>query len=323
MLYKRGRIWWVKFKVKGETIARSSGTTSKRKAAEVERELRTQIARELHYERTGKPVNYTYEEALLRWINEGAPKGMWSPARNTRPYLDHVPLHLVVPKAHEMKGDMLKRGLSPQTINRRLAVVRRILNIAYKEWEWITEPLGQKIKLLSEKGMAREFYLSQDEVETLVEAIDCQEVKKVVLLAAYTGLRKSEILGLTESNWQKPYIVLESKTKSKKARSVPVIKDLHDIVTLPFNTNVSRVRFQFERARDRIQRPELRFHDLRHTYASWLAKDPNTPLTVIRDVLGHSSLMVTSKYAHLQGQHAEMIENALKRVTKGGTEKSE
>lgn len=248
---------------------------------------------------------------------------MWSPARNTRPYLDHVPLHLVVPKAHDMKGQMLKKGLSPQTINRRLAVVRRILNIAYREWEWLSEPLGQKIQLLSEKGMARELYLSPEEVSQLVEAVEHPEAKKVVELAAYTGLRQGELLRLTKKNWKPPYIILESKTKAKKPRSVPVITDLHSIVTVPFNIGVDRLVKEFRAARERIERPDIRFHDLRHTYASWLAKDPNIPLTVIRDTLGHSNLSVTSKYAHLQGQHADLIENSLKRVTKRGTDENE
>jgi len=311
MLYKRGKTWWIKFKSQGETIYRSSGTTSKRKAAEVERELRRDIAHDLHLQRTGKPTVRTYEEALLRWINEGAPKGMWSPARNTRPYLDDVPLHLVVPAAHAMKGDMLKNGLNPQTINRRLAVVRRLLNVAYKEWEWIDQPLGQKIKLLSEKGMAREFYLTKDEVDRLLAEMTNPEAKKVTLLAAFTGLRRGELLGLQLENWEAPYITLSSKTKSKRPRTVPVMGELHHLVTPPFNVTDWELRKDFEQAREAIERPEIRFHDLRHTYASWLAKK-NVPLTVIRDLLGHCNLSVTSRYAHLQGQHADLIEKALK-----------
>lgn len=313
MLYKRGNIWWVKFKAGGQVIQRSTGSTGKRKAEEVERALRLQVAKELHAQRTGKPVTRTYEEALLKWIENGAPKSMWSHARNTRPYLDSLPLHLVVPAAHNMKQSMLTDGLSPQTINRRLAVVRRILNIAFKEWEWISEPLGMKIKLLSEKSMSREFYLSQAEVDTLIAAIKNETARAVILLAAYTGLRRGELLRLSPGHWQPPYIVLTSKTKGGKPRAVPVIEDLHPLVHLPFEITEWQLRKEFEQARDAIGRPEIRFHDLRHTYASWLAKDPSIALSTIRDILGHSSLSVTSKYAHLRSDTIDIVSGVLSR----------
>lgn len=313
MLYKRGNIWWVKFRIKGNLVQRSARTASKREAAKVERDLRDQAARELHSQRTGKVANKTYSDAIVKWVHEGGPKSMHSHARNTRPYLDDTPLHLVVPKAHAMKGDMLRRGLSPQTINRRLAVVRRVLNVAYKEWDWLSEPLGQKIKLLSEKGMSREFYLTQEEVDLLISHVTNAEAAKVIKLAAYTGLRKTELLSLTPDQWQPPYLILNNKTKSKKGRPVPVIDDIQDLVTLPFTCSYHDVRRAFELAREAIERPDIRFHDMRHSYASWLAKNPNVPFAAIRDLLGHSSLTVTSKYAHLRGSTFDVVTDALKK----------
>lgn len=313
MLKKRGEIWHVKFKAGGQVIQRSAGTTSKRKAQEFERELRNEVARQLHAGRTGLPVAYLYRDALLRWIEEGAPQSMMSHARNTRPYLDDVPLHLIVPAASVMRAKMLKRKLSPQTINRRLAVVRRILNVAYRQWDWISEPLGMKIDLLSEKGYEREVYLTRAEVDALLSHVENETAKKVILIAAYTGLRKSEILKLQASNWKPPYLVLSNDTKSKKARSLPVVEVLHPLMTPPFEISPYELRKAFEGARDAMQRPDIRFHDLRHTFASWLAKDPSIPLTVIRDTLGHSSILVTNKYIHLRNQNFELINEALKK----------
>lgn len=237
---------------------------------------------------------------------------MWSHARNTRPYLDAVPLSQIIPATYQMKDDMLQRGLSPQTINRRLAVVRRVLNVAYRQWDWIREPLGQKIQMLSEKGLAREIYLSKAAVRELIGAIPHETARNVTLLAAYTGLRQGELLKLEPGNWQPPFLILSSKTKAKKPRTVPVIEELHGLIQLPFTITYHELRTNFERARKAIGRPELRFHDLRHTFASWLAQDPTVPLTVIRDVLGHSNLSVTSKYAHLRGSNYDLVSNALK-----------
>lgn len=311
MLYKRGSIYHIKFSAGGVVYQRSSRTTSLRKAQEAERALRQEVARELHAQRTGIPVERTYKEALLKWIESGAPKSMWSHARNTRPYLDEVPLHLVVPAAHLMKASMLEKGLSPQTINRRLAVVRRVLNVAFREWDWITQPLGQKIKLMSEKGMAREFYLSREEADQLLAAVEDPEALKVITLATFTGLRRSEILGLKVKNWQKPYIILENKTKSGKPRIIPVIEDVQWCLTMPFKVSEQDLREAFELAREKIGRPDIRLHDMRHTYASWLAKNPSIALTTLRDLLGHSSLTVTSKYAHLRSDTYDAVNETL------------
>lgn len=277
----------------------------------------------MQFRRSGIPSDKTYGEALLKWIESGAPKSMLRHAKVTRTHIgDDAPLHSLVPIAHDMKQKMLSDGLQPTTINRRLSVVRRILNVAYKEWDWIKEPLGQKIKLLSEKGTARELYLSKKEVEQLVSNITNETIKKIVILAAYTGLRQGEIRNLTKDNWSKPYIILDSKTKGKKPRTIPLINELHYIMdSTDFNVTEWQIRKHFEAAREAIERPDIHFHDLRHTFASWLVNDPSIPLTLIRDILGHSSLAVTSKYAHLRGENLELISNALsgERGTTGGT----
>lgn len=314
MQYLRGKTWWVKFGAGGETIRRSAGTASRKEAREFERALRLQVEREIRAGRSGKTTQRTFQDALLRWINEGAPKSMWSHARNLRPYLDRVPLESVVPAAHAMKADMRKQGLSVMTINRRLAVVRRVLNVAYREWDWLREPLGEKVQLFSEKGMAREIFLTPLDVDALLDEVKDETAKRVILLAAYTGLRRGELLKLQPSNWQTPYLVLSSKTKGKKPRTVPVIEDAQSLVEpLPFGIHEEKLREEFERARLAIGRPEIRLHDLRHTFASWLAQDPNVPLTTIRDLLGHSGLAVTSKYAHLRGDTLAVVSGALQK----------
>lgn len=229
-------------------------------------------------------------------------------------YIDpSTPLHFVAASANDMKQTLLIEGKSPATINRLLAAVKRVLNVAYKEWDWLTEPLADKIKNLSEKGLEREIYLSKEEVKTLINLIEDETVKRITLLAAYTGLRQGEIRGLTLGNWSKPYIILSNKTKSKKPRTIPVIEELHEVIeTTQFNIPESRIRRHFEAAREKMQRPDIRFHDLRHTFASWLASDPDIPLTTIRDILGHSSLMVTSKYTHLRPANLDIVTKALK-----------
>lgn len=311
MLYKRGSIYHVKFKAGGHTYQKSTRTSVLKKAQEFERALRAEVAEHLHAQRIGIPVVRTFGEARKKWMDSGAPESMRSHSDNAGLYLDDIALHLVVPAAHQMKANMLKRGLSPQTINRRLAVVRRILNVAYREWDWLREPLGKKIVLLSEKGFEREVYLSMEEVDQVLRAVKSDVARTVIIFAAYTGLRRGEILRLTPKEWHPPYLILKNKTKGKKPRSIPIIEWLQPYMTLPFKLSFSQLRSEFENARERIQRPDIRFHDLRHTFASWLAKDPNVPAAMIRDILGHSSLAVTNRYMHLRGNSLGVVSAAL------------
>jgi site-specific recombinase XerD len=84
--------------------------------------------------------------------------------------------------------------------------------------------------------------------------------------------------------------VLDAKTKDRKPRAVP----------LPPAA-----------AREAAGLPHVRFHDVRHTYASWLVQQ-GQPLAAVRDLLGHSSLAVTSRYSHLAPEHLKKAVAGLK-----------
>lgn len=313
MLHKRGNVWFVKFMLNGKLIRRSTGSTNKKEAEKREREIRAEAASKLKRKAVKHLSGITYSEAIIKWKNTSMPKSMESHARNTRPYLDHVRLENVPSATYDMIADMQQRGLDNQTINRRLSVVIRILNLAYKKWDWLDKELASKIEKLPEKGLAREIYLSRDEFVELIDAVDKQEARDVLCLAVNTGMRMGEIYALEPGNWKKPYLVLHAgMTKSGKARSVPLVEELHHLMdNLPIKIHRESVRWYFEKARKKIGREEIRMHDLRHTFASWIASDPNIASGTLRDLLGHSSLLVTDKYTHLQGNTFEAVSRTL------------
>ena len=119
----------------------------------------------------------------------------------------------------------------------------------------------------------------------------------VIQLAAMTGLRKSEIWRLAAEDYQQG-VLLVRKSKSGKPRSVPVPPVLGLQVPMPITYNA--FRRQWDKARVAAGLPHIRFHDLRHTYASWLAGNPEIPMTMIRDLMGHSSMQMTSRYSHIR-----------------------
>ena len=295
-VFKRGKYYYTKFQSKGQKVYESTKCVRKADAEAYEANLKRGL----------KPKRgYTVNDVALIWIDDGAPESMDS---HLKAVLIHMADALLVdaPKAaDDMRRKMLKKGLSPQTVNRRLATVRTILNRAYKVYSMINEPLGMKISPLmtSEKEFERQIFLTIEQVREILKHVKNEEAKKFFLVLCSTGMRFSELLNLRPEQYSNGMIRLDAKTKSKRGRSVPVPDwAKYAVADLPMKITKSIARGEFERARKAAGMTHVRMHDLRHTFASWLAQNPDVPFAVIRDILGHSSSKVTDKYTHLRSE---------------------
>lgn len=321
-VYKRGDIYWVKFRINGQEIRRSAKTSKKREAEAFERKLRERIEDDIKADRLGQSYKRTFAEGLVKWIEQGAPKSMYSHIRNVRPYMDEVLLTKAVPAAADMKAAMLAEGLNPQTVNRRLSVVRRVLNLAYTQWHWLTHPQGDKITamMMSEKEYVRHIYLSPEQFKELCEHVKNEAVVELLIALASTGMREGEALNLKPENWHDGVLRFNATTKGRKAKTVPVPEYAWPIFErLPFSASYDALRYWFDKARVECKHPEWRIHDLRHSFASWLVQDPSIPLTAVRDILGHSNLSVTSRYAHLRDDALKSAMSAVPNLKIKGT----
>jgi len=290
-------IWNVRIQISGERIQRALGPTARREDALA---LEVQIRRDHIDGRIGKTQTRSIDEALLKWLQGEAQtlkdkSGHESKARAVRPYCADKRLDQIVYAAEELKADGIKAGLSPATINRRLAILRRIANLAHGQWGWLDKPLGQRIKLLRGET-ARHTYLTPDQVEHLAECCTHAVVATAIRLAARTGLRQNEILA-ADTVFDGCIVVHPDQAKSGRPRLVPIPPDMAEI-KLPLGITYATLRTYFEAARKTAGLEHVRFHDLRHPAASWWAQSWATA-TILRDLLGHSSLAMTSRYAHL------------------------
>lgn len=296
----------VRFQIDGHEIRRSAKTANLREAREFERELKATVQTALHRGRLNIPETRTFRQALHRWLEEGAPyDSMKGHINVVERELGSFNLAQLPSQAADMASAMLTGGLSRLTVNRRLSVVRAVLAQAYDRWHWLQEPLAQKVKLFSEKGSARDVFLTKAEVARLMDEVGSGIVRDVVVVAAYTGMRRGEILSLTKDHIVGDELHLSSDiTKSSKPRVIPMVKDVREIVhnRVPFQITESALHREFGRARIAAGLPHVRFHDLRHSFASWLASNPGVPLVALRDLLGHSSLAVTNRYSHLRSE---------------------
>jgi integrase len=171
-----------------------------------------------------------------------------------------------------------------------------------------------RIKLVSGETH-RTVTLPPKDVHRLAAACPAPLAGDAILLAAYTGLRKGELLGLTRQHVHGDEIRLRSDTKSGRPRIVPVPPHaLPLLAKVPLGLSENELRRNFEAARAAIGREDLRFHDLRHCYASWLIQN-GADLVTVRDLLGHSTIQITADlYSHLLTAH---LREAVKRLPAG------
>jgi integrase len=295
---KRGDAWQVDVQVGGRRARQTVGT--KATALEVEAKLR----RDLERERVGLSPNRTLKDALADYLETGATAlrsfdSLLYVAKVIRPFCDR-PIDRIADAAADVIRDGQKRGRTPATINRQLALLRRLGNLAYK-WGWTDSPAGKRVELLRE-NQERHVYLDQHQVAAIASQAAHEGTRDAIWLAATTGLRRGELLALRPEHYRDGALWLAT-SKSGRPRRVPVPADARYICErLPLAVTVVALRKDFDRARRAAGLPGVRFHDLRHTFASW-AIDAGVDLRLLKDLMGHSTMQMTSRYAHLEDRH--------------------
>ena len=303
---RRDQLWRVQVQKNRRRISTTART--REEAGQLEAKYR----RDLFLSRLGERPRRTIEEALLRWINNDVPhlKSRKQTESHTRALVGFVEGKALADLPDVWQAYRQSRvDLSHSTRNRRGAILRRIGNLAHK-WGWTDQPLGARIDLLPENPH-RQIYLTPPEFKRLLRACAYRPAKDAMLIAAYTGLRLGEIMRLDPADVKRGTITVRPG-KTGRARHVPA----HDAIRsalrrLPIPCGWRWILRHFERGRAAAGMPHVRFHDLRHTNASWLIQTGADPVTV-RDMLGHSSLAVTGRYSHLSTAHLRRAVRRLK-----------
>lgn len=229
-----------------------------------------------------------------------------------------------------LRGILEKQQLSPQTIYHCLSLLRRIL-IKISQWT------NESIKIPSFKGVMPKFdnrrlrYLTKNELELLLKFIKKNDKNKdwydITLFAVNTGLRRGEIFNIKSQDISmNDKTVLIFNTKSYRTRVIPlntisceIIKKRINIKNVNLNIFEEKAPKIFSKSvkdsglNDGITdiRQKVVFHTLRHTFASWLVQD-GIPLAVVSQLLGHSNINVTMRYAHLA---PSQIHNAVSSIS--------
>jgi integrase len=212
------------------------------------------------------------------------------------------------------------------SINRAMSCLRHIFAKAV-EWEMIEQsPFDKGKSLILKENNKRMRFLTEDEIKSLLDACN-DSLIPIVECALNTGMRKGEILGLRWDQIRNGFIYLD-KTKTNEARQIPVNDSLEMLfkrirrkqhltsryVFTYRGKRVDSVKTAFNAAVRRAGIVDFRFHDLRHTFASQLLMKGGT-LKDVQELLGHKTMTMTLRYAHLTQEHKRKAVNLLNGLT--------
>jgi integrase len=332
-------VFRVRVRLKGhptETATFDRLTDAKKWASSTESAIR-----EGRHFKTSEAKRHTLGEMIERYIRDVLPKKSevmqqdqyrhlkwWSDQIGEKPLADVTPPLLAEHRDILAKGNRLEDGThkprSPGTVNRYMAALSHAYTIAVKEWQWVDDTPMRKVQKSKEpRGRVR--FLDDSERDRLLKV--CRESSErllypVVMLALSTGARKMEILSLTWGDIDlKRKVAIIHKTKNDERRALPLMGQAYDCIkklseVRRLDTNLLfpdaggkkpiEIRSPWEKALKEAEVDNFRFHDLRHSAASYLAMS-GASLAEIAEVLGHKTLQMVKRYSHLSEQHTASV----------------
>lgn len=275
---------------------------------------------------TEEPQVLTFEEFSREWFETyvktvNKPSEQYTKEGVLRvhliPFFGKTPIDKISAyQIEQFKALKKKDGLNPKTINNFLACLRKCLQSAIDWDRLITMP---KMKKFPESG-GRIDFLSPIESAKLLSDSQDPVVNGMTLMALRTGMRFGEIIGLDWSDVDLPRQVINVRRnkvmgiigtpKNGKVRSIDMSSDLYAYLSqrarkagpvfyldgrdLTHHLALNALKRSCERMGVR----KISWHTLRHTTASQLVAE-GVPLNIVKELLGHSNILMTSKYAHL------------------------
>ncbi len=321
-LKKRGEIWHIEKVIFGQLFRCSTGEKELEKA---ERYLAKLIEEQRKVRVYGERIERNFDEAAGRYIEDyGHKKSLdrdITTLKLVMPYLGELPLLKI--HSGSLDGFVKDRkgaGISAGTLNRDMAVIRRVLSLSARLWRdeqgrpWLdTVPMLPTIEGVKRKPRP----ISFSEQQSLINALPAY-LSDMVLFALNTGLRDQEICGLKWSDEcrlsdsdKSVFIISEERAKNTHERIVPLNSVALSIINQR-RKNGSDYVFDFEgrkldrltnkawrKARESVGLKSVRIHDLRHTFGMRL-RAAGVSFEDRQDLLGHHAGRITTHYSKVE-----------------------
>jgi integrase len=330
-------IWIVEFRLRGHYIKEAIPEARTKQEAE---QAQTKIKRDIFddkYNRAAGNKDFTefVDEVFVPWAKVS--KRSWQDdeerARPIKEFFKGKRLRDITPilieryKQLRLKTKTLhKRERSPATVNRELQVLSKVFSMAYDNGLVETNPMRRVHKL--REAPARERYLTDDEEKRLFEILVGRRahIRPIVVVALKTGMRQGEILGMKWENVDfEQKTIYVAHTKTGRPRKLPMSKPVevelrslkqdasseeHVFSYARTGLKLTTFRHAWEGACTAAKISGLRFHDLRHTFATRLRAKGVHEMDIM-SLLGHTTLQMTSRYTHAMPENLRTAVDSL------------
>lgn len=303
--------WCYAFIANGQRVRRVIGL-SKQECEAAAIEARDRIKRK-GFGLKGRPKNVFFEDFAKEYLERYARvyKRSWrsdeTSCKHLVAFMGDKYLTAITRGLVEQYQAIRKDEVSLATVNIEIACLKKMMSKAV-DWDYLDSNPAAKVKKFKLNN-ARERVLSADEARALIECAS-PGIQPVLILALKTGMRKGEILSLKweDVNFIKSFIQIKD-SKSGDPRKVPLSPAAREALkALPrpsdwifYNPetkgHIKNVGSAFETACARADIKGLRFHDLRHTFATWYMENGGD-VVALSKILGHHSLAMTMRYCN-------------------------
>ena len=326
---KFGKSWWVDFRSDGARHRYRSPDNSRAGALKYETVLRVRLAKGEAITCKTKTQCATFRDFATGWLETYARTNN-KPSEYVRkgsvlrlglvPFFGNMRLEEITEaKVEQYKAARSRDGLTPKSVNNHLTVLSSCLKTAA---EWGDMEGGKVPRIRQLKAMLPSFaYLTFEESERLLSAIDDRTYYGMILAALRTGMRMGELLALdwADVNLERGLITVRralsagilTDTKSHRERHIPINPDLLDwflaepkryglVFHNPDGGTViyGRAKRSLMRYSKAVGVQFVGWHGLRHSFASQLTMK-SAPARAVQVFLGHSDLRTTMRYSHL------------------------
>lgn len=308
-LRKGSPYYYAEFQIKGRRFLRSTGKTVEREAKVEERRIKTEVRAKVESEAAKKPSDkLTLDQAFgLYWTNEAHKLALtwrsevkrYSTSILTTINKDTLVSDVTDAEVDEFVQGYAARGGGRYSLNRALAVWRRVHNLSSKRWKQQTHEIDWGAFTNDEIQRVR--HVAPEDARRLM---DCTPpLADAIEWSLLTGCRRSETFSLT---WDDIDLQAAKATVIAKGGRPHTLWLTPDALALLARME-RRGRYVFDKTNWRkifeagVKRAGLenfRWHDLRHCHATWL-RQAGVPLEVVQRSLGHADLQTTMRYAHV------------------------
>jgi integrase len=325
----KGRDYWMVdlYDHAGKRIRIKVGR-SKKLAETVEAELKLKIAKKefLGIDDSKKVLFKDFANEYREWAAINHRKNTFAKDQRVTdmllPIWGNTLVQNINPQMIEQFKAMRNQSIKPRSVNRELCVVYTMFKKAV-DWGHLAESPSKKVPMFKVSGGSLRF-LRREEADRLLEACrrsECREIYGIVATALHTGMRHQEILHLKwdSVDFKRGVIKVESTdenpTKNYESREIPMSDFVRKVLSKeprhlgvpyvfpnPDGKKRCYVDHLFQKIRKRAEVEPCRFHDLRHTFASWLVMS-GVDLPSVQRLLGHKNIQNTMIYAHLAPEH--------------------